>query len=110
MRPEYQASIGGSHVTPRNATSTWPTTRRMKSATSAQMRLLGLKHVLVVLVPLALEQLLRVVLPLQLEHLRQARMARLDLAPDRVAVVGRVVAAAVLEADVDQPPEHVAGL
>src|SRR5688572_1415870 len=111
MSPEYQRSIGGSQETSARATRAWPATLKTKSASSAQSRLLGrLKHLLVVPVPLALEQLLRVVLALELEELLQLREARVDLAAQAVAVVGRVIAAAVLDADVDQPPEHVARL
>src|SRR5687767_14529883 len=111
MRPEYQASIGGSHATPKNATSICPRTLKAKRARSAQSRtLLFLKHPFVVPEPLALEQLLRVVLELELEEFLQLRVAGVHLAAQAVAVVGRVVAAAVLEADVDQAPEHVARL
>src|SRR5687768_18154548 len=106
MRPEYQASIGGSHVTPKNATSICPSTLKAKRARSAQSRrLLFLKHPFVVPEPLALEQLLRVVLELELEEFLQLRVAGVHLAAQAVAVIGRVVAAAVLEADVDQAPE-----
>src|SRR5918996_989624 len=110
MRPEYQRSIGGSHCTSKKATRNWPKTRRTKSAVSAQRKLALLKHLLVVPVPLALEELLFVVLALELHHLRQARVAGLDLAADGVAVVGREIAAAVLDADVDQAPEDIARL
>src|SRR5712664_1044573 len=60
-------------------------------------------------VPVALEQLLRVVLALELEELEELREAGLDLLAQGVAVIGGVVAAAVLDADVDQAPEGVAG-
>src|SRR5688500_10886262 len=65
-------------------------------------------HALVVPVPLALVELVRVVLALELEEVLHLREAGLDLALQRVAVIGRVVAAAVAQADVDQAPQGVA--
>src|ERR1051325_10956598 len=64
-------------------------------------------HALVVPVPLALEELVRVVLALELEELRHLRVAGVDLAAQRVAVVGGVVAAAVAQPEVDQAPQRV---
>src|SRR5918995_490137 len=111
MSPEYQACMGGRNRTSRNATSACPATRRTKSANSAhRSKLLLLVHPFVVPVPLALEQFLRVVLELELQEILQLRKAGVDLAAQRVAVVGRVVAAAVFEADVDQAAEYVARL
>src|SRR5919106_2009843 len=111
MRPEYQASIGGRNATSKKATSAWPATRRTNRASNAQRsRLRLLKHPFVVPIPLALEQLVRIVLALELEELLQLRVAGIDLPAQRVAVVGRVIAAAVLQADVDQAPEYVARL
>src|SRR6266849_577166 len=60
-------------------------------------------------VPVALEQLLRVVFSLQQQEIAELREAGLDLLAQGVAVIGGVVAAAVLDADVDQAPEGVAG-
>src|SRR6185295_13613449 len=111
MRPEYQASIGGRNFTSKKATSAWPRTLSTNRPRRAHNNgLLLFVHSLVVAVPLALEQLLRVVLELELEEFGHLREAGVDLAPQAVAVIGRVVAAAVLEADVDQAPEHVARL
>src|SRR5687767_11331640 len=58
-------------------------------------------------VPLALVELLRIVLALELEELLELGIAGVDLAAQRVAVVGRVVAAARAKADVDQAPQRV---
>src|SRR5262245_4393823 len=122
MRPEYQRSIGGSQVTPKNATIAWPATRSTNSPSriqsSATIRpektwsvpvlLVGEEHALVVPVPLALEELFRFVRALELKDLVHLRIAGVDLAAQRVAVVGGVVAAAVAQADVDQAPQRVA--
>src|SRR5262245_61012723 len=120
MSPEYQRSIGGSHVTPQNATIAWPATRSTNSASSdqssgttnqGQTTFLGLLvpkvHALVMAVPLALEELVGIVFALELEELRHLRIAGIDLAAQRVAVIGRVVAAAVAQAQVDQAPQRV---
>ena len=66
-------------------------------------------HSPVMAVPVALEQLFLVVLALEQQELPEAGVADVDLLAQRVAVVGEVVAAAVLDADVDQPAEGVAG-
>src|SRR5205823_4150494 len=67
------------------------------------------EHVLVVPVPVALEQLFRVVLALELEEVGKLRVAGVDLATQRVPVIRRIPAAAVLDAQVDQAAELVAG-
>src|SRR5215813_4892419 len=120
MRPEYQRSIGGSHGTPQNATIAWPATRATNKISSTQSSgttnqgqttficlLVPKVHPLVVPVPLALEQVVRVVLALELEELRHLRIAGVDLAAQRVAVIGGVVAAAVAQPEVDQAPQRV---
>src|SRR6185295_19811056 len=117
MSPEYQRSIGGSQVTPQNATIAWPATRRTKSASRVQSRaiterrkpgsLVPEEHPLVVTVPLALEELVWIVLALELEEFLHLRIAGVDLAAQGEAVVGGVVAAAVTQAEVDQPPQRV---
>src|SRR6185295_15939325 len=117
MSPEYQRSIGGSQVTPQNATIAWPATRRTKSASRVQSRaiterrkpgsLVPEEHPLVVPVPLALEELVGIVLALELEEFRHLRVAGVDLAAQGEAVVGGVVAAAVAQAQVDQAPRRV---
>src|SRR5687767_5678248 len=111
MSPEYQTCIGGRKRTSRNATSACPATLRTNRASRIHKRTLFLLvHPFVVPEPLALEELLRVVLELELQEILQLGIAGVDLAAQRIAVVGREVAAAVLEADVDQAAEHVARL
>src|SRR6267142_616797 len=67
-----------------------------------------IEHVLVVPVPVALEQLFGVVLALELEEVGELRVARVDLATQGVPVIRRVPAAAVLDAQIDQAAELVA--
>src|SRR5215208_2780436 len=110
MRPEYQASIGGRNCTSKNATSAWPVTLRTKRPRRNHKKLLLLVHPFVVAIPLALEQFLRIVFKLELEKILQLRVARVDLPAQAVAVVGGVVAAAVLQAEVNQAAHHVARL
>src|SRR5688572_29888840 len=108
MRPEYQTAIGGRKGTSSRATRTWPSTLAAKSANRTHKRRSALLvHPFVVPVPVALEKLLRVVFQLQLQELLHLGEAGVDLAAQSVAVIGREVAAAVFQADVDQAPEHV---
>ena len=60
-------------------------------------------------VPVALEEFARIVFALQLEEFLELRERRLYLAPERVAVVRRVIAATVAQADVDQRAERIGG-
>ena len=68
------------------------------------------EHLLVVAVPVALENLVRVVLPLQAQEFGHLRIARLDLLAGRPAVVGEEVAAAERDGAVDQAAEVSRGL
>src|SRR3990172_8167139 len=61
-------------------------------------------------VPVALENLGGGVFALEIEKVRELRIAGLDLLAGGVLVVGREVAAAVPDADVDQAPERVRGM
>src|SRR5918992_92140 len=110
-------SWGGRKCTSRKTTSACPTTRSRNAMNRIQRRAVSgyppsfiLVHPFVMPVPLALEKFLRVVLQLELQEFLHLREAGVDLAAQPVAVVGREVAAAVLEPDVDQAPEHVARL
>src|SRR2546430_469401 len=60
-------------------------------------------------VPVALEEFARIVFALQLEEFLELRERRLYLAPERVAVVRRVIAATMAQADVDQRAERIGG-
>jgi len=51
------------------------------------------EHPLVVPIPFALEPLFRIILSLQAQELWELWVARLDLLPCRIAVVGEVIAA-----------------
>src|SRR5262249_50880600 len=63
------------------------------------------KHPLIVSVPIALENLCRVVPLLRPQELDHARMASLDLAPVRPAMISKEIAAAEFDRVVDQPAE-----
>src|SRR5438067_7406317 len=76
---------------------------------SARTGRLAEEHLLVVAVPVALEELGRIVFALELQELDELRKRGFDLALQRVAVIGGVVAAAVAKTDVDQRPEGVGG-
>ena len=58
-------------------------------------------------IPIALEALVRIVFALQFQELAHARMARLHLVTPRPAVVRQILAAAVLNRDIDQASERV---
>src|SRR5712691_5408383 len=118
--PEYHSCIGGRNSAPKNATSAWPATRSANRASKTQRSgarprdasgaaISAREHFPVVSVPVALEDFRGIVLALELEELGELRVAGLDLLARRVLVVGRVVAAAVVDADVDQPPERAGG-
>src|SRR5206468_6898598 len=68
---------------------------------------LPLKHVAVVLVPLALEPFVRIVLQLLPEHVDEARMAGEELVAPGVPMVRQVIRPAERDHDVDQAPEGV---
>src|SRR5688572_12604856 len=70
--------------------------------------MLEVVHPLVVAVPVALEELVLVVLALEPEEIAELREAGVDLVAQRVAVIRRVVAAAVLDGEVEQAAELVA--
>src|SRR5882724_5912972 len=69
----------------------------------------GGEHLLVVAVPLALEQLAGVVPALELQELPELRIAGLDLPSLGVPVIGRVIAAAGLDAEIDEPSKRIGG-
>jgi hypothetical protein len=67
------------------------------------------KHLLVVPIPFALEPVLRIILSLEAQELSELWIARLDLLPCRIAVVGEVIAAVPADGQVDESPEGVRG-
>src|SRR5262245_65463860 len=68
------------------------------------------KHPLVVSIPIALENLCRVVPLLRPQELDHARMAGLDLAQARPAMISKEIAAAEFDRAVDQPAEIIGRL
>src|SRR5436309_13373098 len=63
------------------------------------------EHPRVEAIPVALEPLLGVVPALQFQELDELRVAGLDLCPRRPMMVGKVIAAAVLDRPVDEAAE-----
>src|SRR4029450_6915265 len=65
----------------------------------------GCEQIAILAVPVALEALVWIVLPLEAQELGKLRIGRRHLRAVRPAVIGQIVAAAMLQATVDQAAE-----